>query len=554
MKRKTIAAVLAISMAAALLGGCGGTGETGSAASETNAKGTEQGAAESKGSEAGASDSKDTDDGASNSSDTKDAASESKTSGSDDIVTLKWYMSINPVAPDTDKVIEKLNEYTRDKIGVEIDYQVIANPDYKEKMPTYINSGEYFDICFTANWTTNYAQFATRDAFMDITELLPQYAKETYDFIPQEEWDAVKVDGKIYGVPSYKEMGWQGSIYANSDMAKEYGIDLSKVKTLNDYTEVLKTVKEKSQAEGKNVIGLSGLNSGFQLGVPFESLTGTPTLPGASAIPETNLFADQEEVFNQYATPEYMEYCKMIHGWYQNGYISKDPVQYDSDIANRDNDFNNGNLFSYVTANAPGAAQMLETTAGHGITSIDLTMPIFETRSALGGLLAISSGSEHPEKALEFINLLNTDQYVGTLIRHGIEGEHYTAVGDNQIDRTMGGTLSPDKNGYDYTFGWQFGTPFNQKWDISYPENIVELFEEYNGKSITAKHNGFMVDTTTVETVIASVTNVVAQYGPALESGMVDPEEKIPEFLKQLEENGVDELLNEISSQIKDHK
>lgn len=49
----------------------------------------------------------------------------------DDVVTLKWYMSINPIAADTDKVIEKLNEYTREKIGVEIDYQVIANPDYK---------------------------------------------------------------------------------------------------------------------------------------------------------------------------------------------------------------------------------------------------------------------------------------------------------------------------------------------------------------------------------------------------------------------------------------
>lgn len=532
MKRKTIAAVLAISMAAALLGGCGGSQKTDTPASETETKSaSEEAEPDSKGTEPASAD-----------------------KGSDDIVKLKWYMSINPVAPDTDKVIAKLNEYTREKIGVEIDYQVIANPDYKEKMPTYINSGEYFDICFTANWTTNYAQFAARDAFMDITDLLPQYAKETYDFVPQEEWDAVKVDGKIYGVPSYKEMGWQCSVYANSDMAEEYGIDLSKVKTLNDYTEVLKTVKEKSQAEGKNVIGISGLNSGFQLGVPYESLTGTPSLPGASAIPETNLFTEQEEVFNQYATPEYMDYCKMVHGWYQNGYTSKDPVQYDSDIANRDNDFNNGNLFSYVTQNAPGAAQMLETTAGHGITSIDLTMPIFETRSALGGLLAISSGSEHPEEALEFINLLNTDPYVGTLIRHGIEGEHYTAVGDNQIDRTMGGTLSPDKNGYDYTFGWQFGTPFNQKWDISYPENIAELFQEYNDKSITAKHNGFMFDTATAETVIASVTNVVAQYGPALESGMVDPEEKIPEFLKQLEQNGVDELLSEISSQIKDQK
>ena len=78
---------------------------------------------------------------------------------SDDVTTLTWYMSINPVAADTDMVIEELNKYTREKIGVEIDYNVIANPDYKEKMPNLINAGEYFDICFTANWTTDYLQF-----------------------------------------------------------------------------------------------------------------------------------------------------------------------------------------------------------------------------------------------------------------------------------------------------------------------------------------------------------------------------------------------------------
>ena len=138
----------------------------------------------------------------------KKGGSDNGGSDGDGITTLKWYMSINPVAADTDKVIEKLNEYTRDKIGVEIDYNVIANPDYKEKMPNLINAGEYFDICFTANWTTDYLQFVGKDAYMDITDLLPEYAKETYDFIPQEVWDTVKVDGQIYGVPSYKE--WDG--------------------------------------------------------------------------------------------------------------------------------------------------------------------------------------------------------------------------------------------------------------------------------------------------------------------------------------------------------
>lgn len=75
---------------------------------------------------------------------------------SGEVTKLVWYMSLNPVAPDTDKVIAKLNEYTREKIGVEIDYKIMANPDYKEKMPNLINAGEYFDICFTSNWTTDY--------------------------------------------------------------------------------------------------------------------------------------------------------------------------------------------------------------------------------------------------------------------------------------------------------------------------------------------------------------------------------------------------------------
>lgn len=474
--------------------------------------------------------------------------------GTDEITTLTWYMSINPVAADTDAVIEELNNYTRDKIGVEIDYKVIANPDYKEKMPNLINAGEYFDICFTSNWTTDYLQFVGKDAFMDITELLPEYAKETYDFIPEEVWNAVKVDGKIWGVPSYKEMGWQGGIVYNSDLAEEYGIDMSGVATIDDYTKVLETVAEKSKAAGQDVIGVSGLINAWQMAAPYESLTGNPVLPAAAAVPEYDNFKDMsgEGVFNQYASEEYMNYCKTVYGWNKAGYLGGDPVNYDSDTANRDNDFNNGKLFSYFIQNAPGNVEMMSNTSGHGVGFVSLMDPLFETRSARGGILAISSASENAEKALEFLNLLNTDEYVGTLIRHGIEGKHYTAVGDNQVDRTMDGTLNPADNGYDYTYGWQFGTPFNQKWDISYPDNIEELFQEYNDSAIVSQNNGFSFDMTPVETQVAALTNVIAEYGQSLEAGSVNPEEYIPAFLEDLESNGVQDLIDAVAEQLEE--
>lgn len=469
---------------------------------------------------------------------------------SGEITKLVWYMSLNPVAADTDKVIAKLNEYTRDKIGVEIDYKIMANPDYKEKMPNLINAGEYFDICFTSNWTTDYLQFVGKDAFMDITSLLPQYAKETYDFIPQAVWNAVKVNGAIYGVPSYKEMGWQGGIIYNSDMAKAYGIDMSTVKTVKDYTAVLKTVYEKSRAENKNVIGISGLNTAWEISNPYESLTGNQELPAAGAVPEFNNFLEEKGnvVFNQYATKEYMEFCQLMREWNQAGYLSGDPVNYDTDTANRDNDFNKGSLFSYFIQYAPGTAESMTTTSGHGVEFVPLMNPLFETRSALGGLLAISSASEHPEKALEFLNLLNTDEYVGTLIRHGIEGVHHSVVNDHQVDKTMGGTLKD--NGYDYTYGWQFGTPFNQKWDISYPDNIEELFFEYNDSAVIAPNSGFTFDTVPVETQVAALVNTISKYVPSLESGSVDPAVYIPQFLDALKANGVDTLLAEVEKQV----
>ena len=478
-------------------------------------------------------------------------SSGNSTSGNNkEITTLTWYMSINPVAADTDKVIKKLNEYTRDKIGVEIDYKVIANPDYKEKMPNLINAGEYFDICFTSNWTTDYLQFVGKDAFLDITELLPKNAKETYEFIPDPVWDAVKVNGSIYGVPSYKEMGWQGGIVYNSDLAKNWGIDMSTVKSLDDYTAVLKTVAEKSKAENKEVIGVSGLSNAWSMAVPYESLTGNPTLPAAGVVSEFNNFKDMQgqAVFNQYASEEYKNYCKTVRSWNQSGYLGGDPVNYDSDTANRDNDFNKGALFSYFIQYAPGTAESMSASSGHGVGFTPLMKPLFETRSAMGGLLAVSSASEHPEKALEFINLLNTDEYVGTLIRHGIEGEHYTAVGDTQVDKTMGGTLTD--NGYDYTYGWQFGTPFNQKWDISYPENIEELFQEYNNSAVISPNNGFTFDAVPVETQVAALTNTISEYAPSLETGSVDPDEYIPKFLDTLNANGAQALIDEVNKQL----
>lgn len=464
-----------------------------------------------------------------------------------DIVTLKWYQYVENVEPDTDMVIDALNEYLREKIGVEVDYTAIPFSDYSEKMPTLINAGEEFDICFTANWTTNYQQFANTGAFLDITDLLPEYASETWEFVPEELWEAASIDGRIYGVPNYKETGWQVGFMVNTGMAEEYGIDLTKIETMEDFGEALKVVEEKSQAEGKDILGTTGLTSKSG---PFAYEALADALPGAYAVEGYGIFQDQEGVFNQYATQEYMDYCKMIREWYLNGYLGEDPVNYESDINNGINDFKEGKVFSRFVNYAPGMEASEESRTGFDCTYIPMMNPLIDTQGVLGGLLAVSSFSENPEKAVELINLINTDEYVGTMLRHGIEGVHYTAVGEDQIDSTMGGSITSDENGYDYGMGWVFGSVYNQKWDIAYPDDIEEQYMEFNDSAYVAPHLGFTLNTVPVETEVAALNGVIEEYAAALQTGMVDPEEYIPMFLEELEANGADILMEEISKQL----
>lgn len=73
---------------------------------------------------------------------------------------------------------------------------------------------------------------------------------------------------------------------------------------------------------------------------------------------------------------------------------------------------------------------------------------------------------------------------------------------------------------------------------------IIEMFLTY------AK----VLNTAPVEAEIAALTGTIEEYGKALESGMVDPEENIPKFLQALEENGVSVLLEEIQKQLDEWK
>ena len=153
----------------------------------------------------------------------------------------------------------------------------------------------------------------------------------------------------------------------------------------------------------------------------------------------------------------------------------------------------------------------------------------------------ISANSQHKEAALKFLNLVNTDKTVGNLLRHGIEGTHYT-LDNGQVKQTS--------KAYGYDMGWQFGNVFNQDWVNTYPKDIAQSYKDWNAQAIDNPLLGYSFDDSKMKNQIAALSNVIQQYQGPLVLGAVDPNTTLNTFLNGMKQNGVDELLKEEQTQV----
>ena len=139
------------------------------------------------------------------------SSSSSKSDAKDEVVTLKWIQVGNGMPKDYDEWLAQINPYLEEKIGVNVDMEIVPWGDWDNRRSVITNSGEYFDILFTDQ--NRYSSEVNTGALMDITDLLKDNASELYDMIPEDYWKAVEVNGKIYGVPTYKDSSFPSTLY-----------------------------------------------------------------------------------------------------------------------------------------------------------------------------------------------------------------------------------------------------------------------------------------------------------------------------------------------------
>lgn len=165
-------------------------------------------------------------------------------SNGEEIVELTWYQ-VGDNQKDDSVVLEEVNKYTEEKIGVKLNIVKVGWGDYNQKMQVVINTGDAWDMCFTCSWTNDYIQNAQKGAFLELDDLLKEEGSEMYDLIDSRFWEAAKVGGKIYGVPSEKEIGNMPMWVFTKELVDKYSIPYEDLHSLEDLEPWLQMIKEK---------------------------------------------------------------------------------------------------------------------------------------------------------------------------------------------------------------------------------------------------------------------------------------------------------------------
>jgi putative aldouronate transport system substrate-binding protein len=180
---------------------------------------------------------------------------------------------------------------------------------------------------------------------------------------------------------------------------------------------------------------------------------------------------------------------------------------------------------------------------------VQFVKPLLTTDKAAATITAISATSPNKERAMMFLNLLNTDKEVYNLLTWGVADKHYKKVGDNRIETKADG-------GYQTFSAWEYGNMMNSFLSEGDPKGgevdgkFVKMWSDLNKNAAPSNALGFTFDFTPVKAEKANCDAIIDELYYSISTGTVDTEKYLPQLLDKLKKAGGDKIIAEKQKQL----
>lgn len=441
-----------------------------------------------------------------------------------------------PAQDELDRVMAAINEITLEELNMTLKLEPLPFSVFTEQVNLELSSGAKLDLVTSLQSTA--ATQVNAGYLVDLEPLLEEYGQDIVNTYVNESLAKVcTVSGTLYGFPVHKEVSMQQTIFFRTDILEKYNIDVSNIKSMADVDAIYEQVAEKEPDMWMVAPEVGGnIKSAI-----FDAVGGSKT---TVVVMDP---ANSTEVVNLIETDEFREWCEYLHKWYSNGWINSgvasDTESYYSYIAS-------GQAFSFFSdyGHPLSEADQEANCSGTDLTMVTFGEPYSTTQTSAVFSYSIPAGSEHPEKAMQMLNLIMTDTRIMNLLNWGVEGEDYIVNEDGLLDYPEG--KDGQSVGYHLDAGWILPNQFVcTPWNTS-GADIYDKVIAYNETTTISQALGFTFDPTEVSDIVAAVGNVWDKYYKALTTGAVDPDEYIPIYVQELKDAGIDILIEEVQAQL----
>ncbi|OXM82639.1 extracellular solute-binding protein [Paenibacillus rigui] len=336
-------------------------------------------------------------------------------------LALRQTGDIPAAGNDVEQAIEK---YTNTKLKI----QWIPQAAFNDKINIMLASSDVPKI-MKVNYVPAVINAAKSDAFWEIGPYLKDYKNLSAQ--NQQYYDNIQIDGKVYGIPNYRDIGRAAVLY-RKDWFDALGL---KVPTsMDEWYTVLKALAagdpdKNGKADTYGTALFKGYNDGTQ-----------PVLTRlAVSIGGVNRWGVQNGKFTpEFMTPQFVEVLKLFRKLYEEKLINQDFAA--TDVTEVD---------KMMYANRVGVRLNVSAQNGQGYQT-QMPSAVWDAAPFMGpqgpriagepgnfGFLAIPKASVTTEaevkKLLGFLDKL-MDEPMSTLQMRGIEGKHYAKVDGNRTE------------------------------------------------------------------------------------------------------------------------
>ncbi|MBB3125477.1 putative aldouronate transport system substrate-binding protein [Paenibacillus rhizosphaerae] len=421
-----------------------------------------------------------------------------------------------------------------EKTGYKVKYDMLPVDKPEDKLNLLIASSEPYDtMTIGGSNKALYADYAQKGALVDLTPLIDKYGPNIKASVSQESLDAVKVNGKIYAIPT-RSIEYAGtSLMIRKDWLDK--LHLQVPTTLDELTTVLKEFKDKDP-------GGNGDKN-----IPITIKGDAPMVDNiVGAFGVSNAWNDVDgKLVPRVMDPAYKDYLSYMNDLYKEGLLDPEfAVNKDATVKEK---FTNGmaGVIPLHWADIPTIADALK----KNIPDAEYVyVPALKGKNGKAGLAVVSGfdsltfvpkASKHPEDAIKWINAkLEPETFKDMSI--GVEGVHYN-VKDGVYTPILPkfdderGTASNFHSGIDeknYPVYWQVRVHKDQRlyegWEylnkeqpaevyFSNPLGIAPYFPNFskNSAKLGQMENDYSVKVIVGQESLSGLDSFVAKYKAA---------------------------------------